>query len=179
MAVALGLGSLAVLGSGWWVSLKTRYRVAGQALTFLGCVIAPLNLWFYHAQGLITLDHHLWVGGLVCVLFYVGTVFVLRDPLFMYAVEAGATLTVLLLMAELHTIRDVASFSMFCWGSASFRFTRSALSLLKGHLLAAASDSRCSGAGTLNWVWHCWRSWVRRSWDGSPALWDWRGPATC
>ena len=116
MAVALGLGSLAVLGSGWWVSLKTRYRVAGQALTFLGCVIAPLNLWFYHAQGLITLDHHLWIGGLVCVLFYAGTVFVLRDPLFMYAVEAGATLTVLLLMAELHRIRDVASFSMFLLG---------------------------------------------------------------
>ncbi|HEV3303598.1 MAG TPA: hypothetical protein VG055_28360 [Planctomycetaceae bacterium] len=113
MAVALGCGSLAVLGAGWWVTLKTRYRVAGQALTFLGCVILPLNLWFYHAQGLITLDQHLWVGGLVCVFLYAGTVFVLRDPLFMYAVEVGVTLTVLLLMADLRLIRDAANFSLF------------------------------------------------------------------
>lgn len=113
MAVALGLGSAAVLAAGWWMTLKTRYRVAGQALTFLGCVVAPLNLWFYHAQNLVTLDQHLWVGGLVCVAMYVATVFVLRDPLFMYAVEAGVTLTVLLLMADLGLVNDVANLAMF------------------------------------------------------------------
>src|SRR5690606_8012166 len=40
-AVALGLGTLAILAAGWWVTLKTKYRTAGLALTFLGCVVAP------------------------------------------------------------------------------------------------------------------------------------------
>src|SRR4051812_48417835 len=50
LAFALGLGTLAILGAGWFFTLRTRFRIAGQAITFLGCVIAPLNLWFYHAQ---------------------------------------------------------------------------------------------------------------------------------
>ncbi len=118
VAVAMGIGSLAVLAAGWATTLKTRYRVAGQALTFLACVVAPLNLWFYHAQGLITLDNHLWIGGLVCVLLYAATVFVLRDGLFMYAVEAGVTLTVLLLLADLGTFSDVAHLSLWLLGLA-------------------------------------------------------------
>jgi len=100
LATVLGIGTLAVLGAGWWVTLKTRFRIAGQALTFLGCVVAPLNLWFYQAQDLLTIDRGLWVGGVVCCLLYVATVYVLRDPLFMYAVEAGVTLTVGLVLAE-------------------------------------------------------------------------------
>jgi hypothetical protein len=118
MAVALGIGSLAVLGAGWWVTLTTRFHIAGQALTFLGCVVAPLNLWFYHAQDLITLDQHLWVGGLACVGLYVATVFVLRNPLFLYAVEAGVTLTALLLLADLGLVRDVGNLSLFLTGLA-------------------------------------------------------------
>ena len=113
VAVALGAASLGVMGGGWWVTLKTRYRVAGQALTFLGCVVAPLNLWFYHSQGLITIDQHLWIGGLLCVALYGTTVRVLRDPLFMYAVEAGVTLTTLLLMADLGLITDAGHLAMF------------------------------------------------------------------
>ena len=80
LAAALGIGTLAILCAGWWVALVTRFRIAGQALTFLGCVVAPLNLWFYHAQDLVTLDNHLWLGGVVCCLLYVATVYVLRDP---------------------------------------------------------------------------------------------------
>ncbi len=102
LAVALGAGTLALLASGWGVVLRTRYRLAGQALTFLACVVAPLNLWFYDVQGLLTVDGHLWVGGLVCSLLYMMTVWKLRDPLFLYAVEAGITLTVLLLLGDLH-----------------------------------------------------------------------------
>jgi len=103
LAVALGIGTLAILGAGWAVVLRTRFRIAGQALTFLGCVVAPLNLWFYHTQNLspLTLEENLWVGGLVCCLLYVATVYALRDPLFMYAVEAGITLTAGLLLAGL------------------------------------------------------------------------------
>ena len=100
LAAALGAGTVAVLAAGWWVTLRTRFRVAGQALTFLGCVVASLNLWFYQTQGLLTVDRGLWAGGLVCCLLYAATVYVLRDPLFMYAVEAGLTLTVGLLMTE-------------------------------------------------------------------------------
>ncbi len=120
-AVALGVGSLAVLGSGWWVALKTKYRVAGQALTFMGCVIVPLNLWFYDAQNLITVGEHLWIGGLVCIGLYVATVRLLRDPLFMYAVEAGTTLTSLLLMAELGLFQDVGqlALALVCLGAIS------------------------------------------------------------
>ena len=102
LAVALGAGTLTLLASGWGVVLRTRFRLAGQALTFLACVVAPLNLWFYNVQGLLTVDGHLWVGGLVCSLLYMMTVWKLRDPLFLYAVEAGITLTVLLLLGDLH-----------------------------------------------------------------------------
>ena len=107
LATALLIGTLAIMCAGWWVVLATRFRIAGQALTFLGCVVAPLNLWFYHAQALITLDNKLWVGGLVCCLLYVATVYVLRDPLFMYAVEAGLTLTATLFLAELGLASDL------------------------------------------------------------------------
>ena len=112
-AVTMGLGTLAILGVGGWLELKTRFRTAGQALTFLGCVIAPLNLWFYHYQGLITLDNNLWVGGVVCCLIYAGVVYALRDPLFMYAVEGGITLTVLLLLADLEWISDTSFLCVF------------------------------------------------------------------
>lgn len=113
LAVVLGAGSLAILGAGWFVTLRTRFRVAGQALTFLGCVVAPLNLWFYHAQDLITVDGHLWVGGVVCCLLYAVTVVVLRDALFMYAFEAGVTLTTLLLLADMGKITEATWLSMF------------------------------------------------------------------
>lgn len=99
-ATVLGAGSLGVLGAGWLVVLKTRFHLAGQALTFLGCVVVSLNLWFYHAQGLLLLDQGLWMAGVVCVLLYAATVWVLRDPLFLYAVEAGVTLTAVLLLGN-------------------------------------------------------------------------------
>src|SRR6185503_5721339 len=35
LALVLGAGTLAILGAGWFVALRTRFRVAGQALTFL------------------------------------------------------------------------------------------------------------------------------------------------
>lgn len=100
LAVVLGAVSLGVLLGGWYVTLKTRFQIAGRALTFLGCVVAPLNLWFYHVQGLSLLEHGLWVGGLACVALYAATVWALRDGLFMYAVEAGITLTAVLLLGS-------------------------------------------------------------------------------
>ena len=118
VAVALGLGSVAVLAGGWYTTLKASHKTAGHAVTFLGCVVLPLNLWFYHAQDLITLENHLWLGGLICVAFYVATVFLLRSPLFMYAVEAGLTLTTLLLMADLGQMNGAADFCFWLMGLA-------------------------------------------------------------
>lgn len=112
LAVLFGVGTLALLGGGWWTVLKTRFRIAGQALTFLACVVAPLNLWFYHAQGLITLGDHLWIGGLVCCLLYVATVYLLRDSLFLYAVEVGVTLAVGLLLMELGWASDATALAL-------------------------------------------------------------------
>ncbi len=113
LAIAMGIGTLAILGLGWFIALKTRYGMAGNALTFLGCVIAPLNLWFYHSQDLMTIDNHLWIGAVVCCLLYAATVVVLRQPLFIYAVECGITLTALLLLADIEKISDTAFLSLF------------------------------------------------------------------
>jgi hypothetical protein len=113
MAVTLGVGTLAILGAGWFLTLRTRFHIAGQAITFLGCVVAPLNLWFYHAQKLVTVDGHLWVGGVVCCLLYAATVVILRDPMFIYAFEAGVTLTTLLLLADMAKITDTTWLSLF------------------------------------------------------------------
>ena len=100
LALVLGAASLGVLVGGWFVTLKTRFKIAGRALTFLGCVVVPLNLWFYDSQNLLALEQGLWIGGVACVLLYAVTVWVLRDPLFMYAVEAGVTLTAVLLLGS-------------------------------------------------------------------------------
>lgn len=112
IAGSMGIGTLAVMAAGWFLTLKTRFQTAGRALTFLGCVLAPLNLWYYHAQGLVTLENHLWIGGAVCSLIYIATVRILKDPLFMYAVEVGVTLTVLLFLSVVNVAVDATTLSM-------------------------------------------------------------------
>lgn len=169
LAIAMGVGTLAILGAGWFVVLRTRFRIAGQALTFLGCVVAPLNLWFYHAQNLLTVDGRLWVGGAVCCLLYAATVLVLRDPLFMYAFEAGVTLTVLLLLADMGKITDVTWLSVFfmALGLASIHAERAfspeeqsdfprrrfGLPLFwSGHVQIAAALSILLGSQLVDWL---------------------------
>jgi hypothetical protein len=105
-AAGLGLLSGALLGSGAWVVTRTRHNMAGQALTFLGCVVLPLNLWYSAYQGLVAVDQHLWVGGVVCVGVYAAIVWLLRRPLFLYAVELGVTLTVMLLLAQCQVVTN-------------------------------------------------------------------------
>ncbi len=121
LAVALGTGTLSLLVAGCYVSLRTKYTLAGRALTFLATVITPLNLWFYHAQGLVTVDHGLWVCGVVCCLLFAATVYALREPLFLYAVEIGVTLTIVLFLGQLHLAGDVSCliFSLISLGVAS------------------------------------------------------------
>jgi hypothetical protein len=184
LAVAMGIGTLAILGGGWWLELKTRFRTAGQALTFLGCVVAPLNLWFYDAQELIKLDQNLWIGGLVCCLLYIATVYVLRDPLFMYAVEGGVTLTVLLLLANWHQFTDSSALCLVLVvlglisihaerafdpaPEAAFNRGRFGMPLFwSGHAQLASALVLLLGTQAWGWLFHPGRQLVSYSWEGN------------
>jgi hypothetical protein len=102
VAVLMGVSTLGLLVSGGATVHWTRYQLAGRALTLLACLIMPLNLWFYHAQGLhpFTLYERLWVAALVCCALYAASAWVLRDPLFAYVLIAGVTMTGLLILAD-------------------------------------------------------------------------------
>ena len=107
VATCLGVGNVALIAGGVSTVRYSRYQIAGTAMTMLGCLVMPLNLWFYDAQGLITLDQggHLWVPALLCCLIYAGVARVLADPKFVFAIVGGVTLTGLLLLADQHVDR--------------------------------------------------------------------------
>ena len=102
VATCLGVGNAALVAVGVSTVRYTRYQTAGKAITLLGCLLMPLNLWFYDAQGLITLDQggHLWVPALICCVIYVIVARVLADPMFVYAIVGGVTMTGLLILAD-------------------------------------------------------------------------------
>ena len=188
LAVALGIGSLAILATGWFIALRTRYKVAGQAVTFLGCVVAPLNLWFWHAHAILTLDGGLWAGGVLCCLLYAATVYVLRDPLFMYAVEAGITLTVGLLLAEVGMVSELSSLCLVMMGlglvsihaerafapDGGFARARFGMPLFwTGHAQLAASLLILLGTQAANWFFaspleEIWQ----QTWQATPIVQD-------
>jgi hypothetical protein len=103
VAALMGTGTVGLLGSGGAAIRFTRYRTAGQALALLACLVMPLNLWFYHAQGLepFTLYDRLWIPALVCCGLYVAAAWLLRQPLFVYVLVGGVTLTGLLILANI------------------------------------------------------------------------------
>ena len=107
VAVAMGLGNAALLAGGFALIKLTRYQVAGRALTLLACLIMPLNLWFYDANGLVTLQGNLWVAGLICCVIYAAAATVLRDELFVYVLCAGLALTGLLLLGNLGHFHEI------------------------------------------------------------------------
>lgn len=127
VAGCLGAGSVAALVSGCGIALRTRFVTAGKALSFLSCVVLPLNLWYYESQGMMALEGNLWIAAFVICWLYVGTVYLLRDALFLYAVEAGVTLTTLLVMASLGRLADVTylSLALVTLGLASVHAERS------------------------------------------------------
>src|SRR5262249_23674624 len=49
---------------------------------------------------------HLWIGGVVCSLVFGAVVRLLRQPVHVYAVEIGVTLTALLFLADLNRSAD-------------------------------------------------------------------------
>ncbi|MCI0684206.1 MAG: hypothetical protein L0Y71_19020 [Gemmataceae bacterium] len=107
VAGAMGLGNGVLLAGGFALIRFTRYQVAGRALTLLACLIMPLNLWFYHAHELVTLEGNLWVAGLVCCVIYAAAAMVLRDEMFVYVLCGGIALTGLLLLANLGRFEEI------------------------------------------------------------------------
>jgi hypothetical protein len=101
VAGLLGAGNAALLVGGWAVVALTRHEVAGRALTLLACLLMPFNLWFYDAQGLITLQEgHLWIPALVCCALYAISARLLRDPTFVWVFVLGVAGTGLLILAD-------------------------------------------------------------------------------
>ena len=107
VAASLIGGSAAALVAGWVTATRTRYVVAGKAVAALACVGLPLNLWFLHAQDLVTVGENLWSYAAGCVILHAATVWLLRDGRFLLAVLAGVTLTALLAVGEAGEIGNV------------------------------------------------------------------------
>ncbi|MEN1679723.1 MAG: hypothetical protein AAGJ46_09020, partial [Planctomycetota bacterium] len=101
-ATGLGVANLALLGGGVLAAAKTPYRLAGRGAAMLACLLLPLNLWFYDAQGLITLEDggNLWLPALACCAVYAAVARAMRDSLFVYAFVGGVALTGLLFLAD-------------------------------------------------------------------------------
>jgi hypothetical protein len=101
-AVTLGVTNVVVLALGVASVRHSRYQMAGMALTILACLVLPLNLWFYDAQGLVTLDQggHLWVAALICCSLYVVVAWIVANPVFVYPIVGGVALTGLLFLAD-------------------------------------------------------------------------------
>jgi hypothetical protein len=109
VATCLGAGTLVVLGGGCAIVKLTRHQLAGRALALLACLVMPLNLWFYHAHGLVTLEGHLWLAALVCCVLYAMAAAILEDPVFVYVLMGGVAMTGCLILADLHKLMQVAA----------------------------------------------------------------------
>lgn len=101
-ACVLGGVNLSVIVAGVGLVTKTRHEMAGHGLTMLGCLILPLNLWFYDAQGLITLDEggHLWIPALGCCVIYAFIAGILKRSHYVYPLVGGITLTGLMILGD-------------------------------------------------------------------------------
>ena len=109
IAFVLGAGTIAVLEFGWFTTRYSRYQLAGRAMTLLACLVMPLNLWFYHAHHMLTLDGNLWMAALVCCAFYGASAWVLRDRTFVYVLMGGVAMTGLLILADMHALAQIAA----------------------------------------------------------------------
>ncbi|MEX1042937.1 MAG: hypothetical protein WDZ51_20045 [Pirellulaceae bacterium] len=107
IAIGMGIGNLAILGGGAALLKWTRFELAGRGLALLACMLMPLHLWFYDAQGLIVLDEggHLWIPALGILALYTASALLIRDKLFVYAMVGGVTLTGLLILADQNVAR--------------------------------------------------------------------------
>jgi hypothetical protein len=116
VATCLGLGSLAILAGGWALLALTRFQAAGRATMLLGCLVLPLNIWYYSTSGLMT--EHFWVPATVCCAIYAFSAWRLRDPLFVPVLVAGITLTGMLILVDGGKFFEVATPAAFLVGLA-------------------------------------------------------------
>jgi hypothetical protein len=171
IAVGLGLANGAALLGGWALIRGTRFQTAGRALTLLACLVMPLNLWFYDAHNLITLEGHLWLAALACCALYAASALVLRDPLFVYVLMAGVALTGLLILADQDVRRfwevaapatllvglglaGILAERAFPEGEGPFTRRRFGLAFFfSGHALLGAGLLFVLGAQLAGWTW--------------------------
>lgn len=112
VASAMGVATLGIMAGGWSLIQRTRFTLAGRATTLLACLVMPLNLWFYHANHLLTIDGHLWLAAVACCILYAASALILADALFVYVLLAGVTATGMLILADLHRLAEIASPSL-------------------------------------------------------------------
>ena len=101
LAMVMGGANIAVMLAGWGLIQKTRYQLVGRGLTLLSCLVMPLNLWYYHAQDLVSIDQHLWVAAVVMSALYAASAWILKDEMFVYVFNAGVAMTGLLILADM------------------------------------------------------------------------------
>ncbi len=101
LAIVLALSNIALLSGGLATIRFSRYQLAGKALSLLSCLVMPLNLWYLHANDLITIDGHLWMCAVLISVFYGFAAVILKDELFVYVFSAGVTMTGLLILSDL------------------------------------------------------------------------------
>jgi hypothetical protein len=101
LAVLLAASNIAMLSGGLATIRFSRYQLAGKALTLLSCLVMPLNLWYLHANNLVTLDGHLWMCAVVISGLYGLAAIILKDELFVYVFSAGVAMTGLLMISDL------------------------------------------------------------------------------
>jgi hypothetical protein len=112
IAVGMGVANLALLAGGAHMVRNTRYQMAGRAITLLACFVMPLNLWYYHAHDLITIEQRLWIPALVCCVLYAAVAVVLRDPSFVYVLMGGIALTGALLLGDMNKFWEITAPSL-------------------------------------------------------------------
>ncbi len=184
MSILMGVGNIAILLAGWSVILKTRFHTAGRAITLLACLAMPLNLWFYHHQGLMTLEGHLWVPAVFICILYAASARVLKDPLFVYIMVAGITMTGLLIQIDLGKFYEIASPSVLLMAlglicvhlerafvvDETSPFSRKRFGLaffFSGQALIVGSLGLLLGAQIVGWLWDpIFRHWF----DSMPAI---------
>jgi hypothetical protein len=190
MAVVLGLSNLLVLLAGWGLLRQTRYQLAGRGLTLLACLVMPLNLWYYHANDLLTLSGPLWVAALVISLFYLLSAVVVREEVFVYVFMGGLVLTGLLFIASwppaLSHFWEIAPPATFlvCLALASLHaewlfpagdgpFTRQHFGrafFYAGHVLLAAGLSLVLAAYVAgDWLYEPFFRWFYSRWNAQPS----------
>ena len=109
MAMVMGATNIGVMIGGWAIIQKTRYQLVGKGLTLLACLVMPLNLWYYHAQGLMTLDGNLWMAAVVISALYGAAAWTLKDELFVYVFSFGVAMTGLLILADMQKFLEIAA----------------------------------------------------------------------